>query len=186
MPDAGDYFNKFDLILLLDGGNYHRFTSKPEKLKEFPVKKICIDHHSSPADEFDLTLIAPQVPSTTEIIYLSFFKTSPIDKPLAEIFLLGILGDTGNFSFLKPSQTETFLTAKRLIEEGEIEIATLQSRYRTLEPKILTALGELIKNTNYQQIKSWPDFQASFLSRSLQHLNQLKTRCFSILKELRN
>ena len=173
VPDAGDYFNKFDLLLLLDGGNYHRFTPKPDKLKEFQGKTICVDHHGSPADEFSLTLVAPGIPSTAEIIYLVFCKNAPVDKPLAEIFLLGILGDTGNFSYLKPDQTETFLTAKRLVEEGAVEIVSLQARYRTLEPKTLASLGELIKNTTYHKINSWPDFQTSFLNRESVHKNNL-------------
>ncbi|MDP2650621.1 MAG: DHH family phosphoesterase [bacterium] len=176
VQDLSDYLDKFDLLVLLDGSNYHRFTPKPEKIKEFQGKTICIDHHSSPADEFDLALIAPHIPSTAEIIYLLFSKNTPIDKPLAEIFLLGILGDTGNFSYLKPDQGETFITAKRLVEEGNIEIASLQSRYRTLEPKILTALGELIENTSYHKLKDWPDFQTGFLSRSFADKNNLTDR----------
>ncbi len=173
VSDAGNYFDKFDLLLLLDGSNYHRFTSKPDKVKDFQGKTICIDHHSSPADEFDLALIVPDIPSTAEIVYRTFAKNIPMDKPLAEIFLLGILGDTGNFSFLKPSQTQTFLIAKRLVEEGGIEIAELQSRYRTLEPRILITLGELIKNTNYHQISDWPDFQTSFIDRDFANQNNL-------------
>ena len=176
VQDLSDYLDKFDLLVLLDGSNYHRFTPKPEKIKEFWGKTICIDHHSSPADEFDLALIAPHIPSTAEILYLAFYKDTPLDKPLAEIFLLGILGDTGNFSYLRPDQGETFITAKRLVEEGNIEIAALQSRYRTLEPKILTALGELIENTSYHKLKDWPDFQTSFLSRDSADKNSLTDR----------
>lgn len=190
VPDLSDHLDKFDLLILLDGSNYHRFTPKPERIKEFRGKTICIDHHSSPPDEFNLALIAQQIPSTAEVIYLGFYSPSgrvsnpseslaeegaglPIDRPLAEIFLLGILGDTGNFSYLRPDQTDTFLTAKRLVEEGAIEIVSLQSRYRALEPKILTALGELIKNTEYHKVKNWPDFQTSFLGRDFASENNL-------------
>lgn len=173
VPDLSDHLDKFDLLILLDGSNYHRFTPEPERIKEFRGKTICIDHHSSPPDEFNLALIARHIPSTAEVIYLGFYKSVSIDKPLAEIFLLGILGDTGNFSYLRPDQTDTFLTAKRLVEEGAIEIVSLQSRYRALEPKILTALGELIKNTEYHNVKNWPDFQTSFLSRNFANENNL-------------
>lgn len=174
--DPAEHIAKVELILLLDGGNYHRFTSKPEELQKSSAKKICIDHHSSPPDKFDLALIAPQIPSTAEIIYLTFYKTSAIDKPLAEIFLLGILGDTGNFSYLKPDQTQTLISAKRLVEEGNIEIASLQARYRTLEPEILTTLGELIKNTGYHKIGDWPPFETAFLERSFAKENNLTER----------
>jgi len=101
VSDLSDHLSRFDLLILLDGSNYHRFTPKLERIEKFQGKTICIDHHSSPADEFDLALVAPHIPSTAEIIYLLFSKNSPIDKSLAEIFLLGNLTDT-NFSDCYP------------------------------------------------------------------------------------
>ena len=84
---------------------------------------------------------------------------------MAEIYLLGILGDTGNFAYLKPHQSKTLLIAKRLIEIGKIEIQEFQSRYRTLSDRVFTLIQELIKNTRYHQINNWPNFQTSYLDR---------------------
>lgn len=163
--DIADCLDDFDLIICLDGSQHHRFTGQPEKLKNFQGKKICIDHHSSPVDEFDLSIIAPRISSTTEIIYLTFYKDRDIDKSLAEIFLVGILGDTSNFTYLRSDQTETLMTAKKLIEAGQIEIAELQSRYRTILPRLLILIQEFLENTQFHQVKNWPDFQASFITR---------------------
>ena len=91
VKDLAEYLDSFDLLILLDGSQYYRFTEIPEKIEKFNGKTICIDHHSSPIDKFDLSLVAPQISSCSEIIYLAFCKDSKVDKPLAEIFLLGIL-----------------------------------------------------------------------------------------------
>ncbi len=165
VKDIADYLNDCDLLVCLDGSQYHRFTSNPDALKTFQGKKICIDHHSSPVDEFDLSAIIPQISSTTEIIYLALSNHRDIDKPLAEIFLVGILGDTGNFTHLRPDQTETLTTAKKLIETGQIEIAALQARYRTIPPRLLIVIQEFLRNTQFYQVTSWPDFQTSFITR---------------------
>lgn len=173
VKDIADYLNDCDLLVCLDGSQYHRFTSNPDALKTFQGKKICIDHHSSPVDEFDLSAIIPQISSTTEIIYLALSNHRDIDKPLAEIFLVGILGDTGNFTYLRPDQTGTLMTAKKLIETGQIEIAALQSRYRTIPPRLLILIRKFLENTQFHRVKngldklavSWPDFQTSFITR---------------------
>ncbi len=172
VDELTDYLDIFDLLICLDGSQYHRFTAQPEKLKNFPGKKVCIDHHSSPIDEFDLMLIAPQISSTAEIIYLTLGQDKEIDKPLAEVFLLGILGDTGNFTYLRPEQAEALVTAKKLVEAGQIEIADLQSRYRTISPRTLILIQELLKNTQFHQVVGWPDFQTSFINREFVEVNR--------------
>lgn len=173
VKDIADHLDDFDLLVCLDGSQYHRFTARPEALKTFQGKKICIDHHSSPVDEFDLSIIAPRASSTAEIIYLTIGNDEDIDKELAEIFLVGILGDTGNFTYLRPDQTGTLMTAKKLIETGQIEIAALQSRYRTIPPRLLILIRKFLENTQFHRVKngldklavSWPDFQTSFITR---------------------
>ena len=165
VQDISDHFKDIDLLLVLDCSQYNRFTQFPEKLSSFNGKTICIDHHSSPQDKFDLTLIAPRASSTAELLYLTFYKDKKVEKLLAEILMLGILGDTGNFSYLRKHNLSTLETAKNLLEQGEIEIDEFQSRYRTIPVKILEIIGELIKNTKYYSIEGWPDFSTAFISR---------------------
>jgi len=153
-----------DLLIFLDGSQYSRFSKYPEKLQKVPTT-ICIDHHSSPIDEFTLTLVLPAYPSCTEIIYLVLCQDYPVSKELAEIFLMGILGDTGNFTYIKPHQTETLATTKKLLEISEIEIQEFQSRYRTISQKTFLVIQELIKNTRYSCGGDWPDFQYSYIDR---------------------
>lgn len=166
VPDVSEVVDKIDLLILLDASQYNRVSYNPRKLKENIAKTICIDHHNSPVDNFDISLVVPSLPANTELIYKEFFNTDKkINKDLAKIFLLGILGDTGNFAYLKPSQTDTLLVAKKLLDICNMEIQELQSGYRILSKRTFTLIQELVKNTQYHQIKNWPLFQTSFLNR---------------------
>lgn len=165
VPDLAEEIIDTNLLIMLDGSQFSRFSKQPEKLKTIP-KTICIDHHSSPADEFTLSLVAPFYPSCSEIIYLTLCGDFEVSKELAEIFMLGILGDTGNFTYLKPHQTETLTTAKKLLDISKIEIQEFQSQYRTISKRVFDVIQELMKNTNYKSVEGWPNFQYSFVERS--------------------
>lgn len=165
VEDLADHLEGVDTLIMLDGGGFGRFTARPEAMDSFTGKTICIDHHHNPTSRFDLSLICPSVYSTSEILYLQFFKELQISKQLAEILLLGILGDTGNFAYLDSSQTETFVTAKHLVEISGVRIQELQSHYRLLSPRVFTGVQELVKNTEFRQVVGWPDLQTSRVER---------------------
>jgi len=160
-----DHIGEYDLLILLDGSEYHRFVNKPEKLADFPGKTICLDHHSTSPDKFDLSLIVAQIPSCVEIIYHCFFSGEKIDKALAEIFMLGILGDTNNFAYVKPTQGETYTVARLMAEAGGIEIQEFQARYNQFSRRVFAVIQEMVKNTRFHRLKGWPDFQTSFVDR---------------------
>lgn len=165
VPDLAEEINGVSLLIMLDGSQFSRFLIQAEKLKVVP-NTICIDHHSSPIDDFTLSLVAPTFPSCSEIIYLALCSDFEVSKGLAEIFMLGILGDTGNFTYLKPHQTDTLAIAKKLLEISKIEIQEFQSRYRTISKRVFDVIQELTKNTNYSSANGWPNFQYAFVDRS--------------------
>jgi len=169
LSDIVKVVEKGSLLVVCDGSQFSRFTYEPEKLKTLPNKTICIDHHSSPIDNFDLSLIDSSASSCVELIYLSFHKEAKIDKNLAEIYLLGILGDTGNFAYLKPHQTNTLSIAKKLLDIGKTEIQEFQSRYRSISVRVFALFQEFVKNTRYHKAKAWPDYQTSFVSRAFKN-----------------
>jgi phosphoesterase RecJ-like protein len=165
VDDIADHLNNTDLLIMLDGGNFSRFSKKPEILKSVS-KTIAIDHHTSIPDEFTLSLVAPQYPACAEVIYRSLFTGFSIDKPLAEIFLLGILGDTGNFNYIKPHQSDTLAVTQKLLEISQVEMQEFQSRYQLISLRVFSIVQEFIKNTQYQSVGGWPDFQYSFITRN--------------------
>jgi len=172
VSDISNTLGNTDLLIMLDGNKYSRFSQNSELLKKIK-KTICIDHHASQSDEFSLSLIAHQYSSCSEIIYRSFFVDYLIDKSLAEIFLLGILGDTGNFTYIKADQSDVLLIVKKLIDIGQIEIQEFLAKYQSISKRVYEVLKELIKNTKYESIIGWPDFQYSFIERKFMNRNKI-------------
>lgn len=164
-PDISAVLGETDLLIGLDGGQFSRFSGEPEKLKQI-ANTICIDHHSSPIDDFTLSLVVPTLSSCAQLVYIALCPQRQVSPELAEIFLLGILGDTGNFAYLKLNQTETLIIAKQLIDISQIEIQEFLSRYRGIPLRVFEITKELMKNTRFLTAPNWPDFQYSFLDKS--------------------
>ncbi len=172
--DIADLIIGADLIIYLDGGQRHRFSHEPEKMAKLAAKTICLDHHRSPPDGFDLAIIVPEEPATCSLLYQIFIADFKLDKNLAEALLLGILGDTGNFAFLKPHQTEILLLAKNLIDVAQVEIAEFQTRYRGTSLRVFRLIQELVRNTAFHETTNlladradWPNWQSTYLPRSI-------------------
>ena len=163
VDDVANHLNSYDLLIMLDGAEYHRFSRIPEKLQQIKTS-VVIDHHSSPPDNFTISYIDTNSSSNAENIYSIFYDTELPSKKVAEIFLLGILADTGTFRFLKPTQTKTFTVAKNLVEIIGISIDEFLSRYNQISTRAFMLLQEYIKNTVFDEIDGWPKFQYTFAS----------------------
>jgi nanoRNase/pAp phosphatase (c-di-AMP/oligoRNAs hydrolase) len=157
-----------DLVIFVDGSQIGRFTRNPEIFEsKFKGKTICIDHHESPSNNFNLALVDPTQPSCASTIYEVFNAGQIIDKPLAEIFLLGILGDTGNFSYLAPKDSRIFGIAQKLLEVSGVQIQEFQNRYRGISQNAIALIKELVQNTEYHQTEGWPSWQSAYIPRSI-------------------
>lgn len=165
VSDISDIFNNYDLIICLDGGQYYRFTKNPEILQASKAQKISIDHHQTPQDKFDLALQIPQASSTSELVYTLFKEKEILDKNFAELILLGILGDTGTFNYIKPNQSGILLVVKKLLDISKIEIQDFKAKYSLYEKNDFEINKELLKNSKFCHVDGWPDFQVAYLTR---------------------
>lgn len=165
VPDLADCLEDCNLLIMLDGSQYERFSRKPDLLKQFSGKTICVDHHSSPIDQFDLKLVLPLTSSTSEIIYKYFYENCDLPDNVAETILLGILGDTGNFVFLKPHQSYVFEIAKQLQDVLKIDIQDFEAKYNLSSQRVFELVKILVQKTKFGNIKSWPKFMYTYLSR---------------------
>lgn len=165
VQDLANSLDNMDLLIVADGGGFGRFSKEPEKLKSLAKLTICIDHHSSPPDTFTLSTIDPSVTSTAELIYRIFHEDIEITQPIAESLLLGILGDTGYFGYVKLSQIEIFDICKKLIQIANKELQTFRSGYDTISPKVYEILQKIISNSKFMEISGWPKFLYSYFER---------------------
>lgn len=163
VDDVANLVSEVDLLIMLDGGEYHRFSKMPEQLQT-AKKTIAIDHHASAPGTFSASLIDTNMTSTSELLYRLFASDMNISKEIAETFLLGMLGDTGNFAFVKPAQGEIFTIAQKLLQTADTSIEILQSRYRAMSQREFALIQLFMKNTSYTEIPNWPAVQYSFIT----------------------
>lgn len=164
--DITESIHKYDLIIVLDGSQYSRFTNFPEKLESYLEKIICIDHHASPVDTFALQFIDPKKTSVAEILFDIFLEPlESIPTRLAEVNLLGILGDTGTFRFVRPDQVSVFDAVKRLQADGNIDIQRLKAQYERYSEKTFALVKLFVNNASIKSVNGWPKFMTSYIKR---------------------
>ena len=170
VEDLADHIENTDTLIMLDVSKYSRVAKNSDAIKNIPVR-ICIDHHGSTPDDFTCGLIVPEYSSNSELVYTALEGEKCLDKNLAEIVLLGILGDTGNLTHIDAGQTQVFSIVKKLVEVGDIRIDSFLSRYRTIPKNIVPLLQEFVRNMTYVDIKNWPSVQYSFVDREFMEKN---------------
>ncbi len=91
-------FSTFDLIVLLDAGEWYRMGEISEKLDYSSWNKTCIDHHPPMNDFEGLRYVDESASSTTLLIYrLLKHLEIELTPDLAEPIYLGMMTDTQNF-----------------------------------------------------------------------------------------
>ncbi len=162
VPSLGTFLGGVDLLIVADVSSYVRISKQPDILQQIPTRAV-IDHHSSTPDVFTLSLIDKSYSSNAELIYHIFHDVVPLNKPLAESVLLGILGDTGNLSYISPKQSNVFMLVKTLVETVDMSIDSFRARYGGIPKQIIPLLQELVQNTQYISCNGWPDMQYSYI-----------------------
>lgn len=166
VADIAQEINDYDLLICLDGNRYGRFTRQGEVLAESRARKVCIDHHATQADQFDLSLIDVEATSTTEIIYNLFSKDTIIPAPLAELYLLGILGDTDGLRFISRKNDYLLPLVKDLMRAALVgNLAEFSIRYKIYSRAVFTCIQEFMKNATFRRVDGWPEMSFSYVSR---------------------
>jgi phosphoesterase RecJ-like protein len=173
VSDLSSHLEGVDLLVMVDGSQYSRFSRNPEIISSHNCKKVCFDHHSSPIDKFDLIYLDKQATSASEIIMDVLYTSKTISKVVAEVLLLGILGDTGTFNYLKPNQLNTLDNVKTLLEISKVEIQEFKARYSKISQSTFILIQEYIKNTKFIDLPNNMGYQYSFITDKFIKENKL-------------
>jgi bifunctional oligoribonuclease and PAP phosphatase NrnA len=113
------YFEANRLIFCLDFNHSSRVNQLSELLANSPSRKILIDHHEEPSDEFQLNFSYPGRSSTCELIYELIMKydKGKLDLDISTCLYTGLITDTGGFQF-SSTHSSTHQMAAHLIEIG--------------------------------------------------------------------
>lgn len=109
-----------ETIFCMDFNSLGRVKLFSKELAEAPGVKILIDHHLQPSDEFDFTFSEINVSSTSELLFKLINHCGYgdlVDLPAAECIFVGIMTDTGSYSY-SCEKPDTFHITAELIRLG--------------------------------------------------------------------
>jgi len=108
----------FDLLLVVDTGTWSQLPGLKERVANWNVPKLVVDHHLTQEDWADFKLVITQAAAAGEIAaeLLDQWQVK-IDEPIATALFLAIASDTGWFQFSN-TRPYTLRLAARLIEAG--------------------------------------------------------------------
>jgi len=109
-----------DIIFCVDFNAPKRVKELSEPLKKSKATKILIDHHIESKKFCDFVITDTNVSSAAELAYsfiINLNKKYLINKAIAECLYVGIMTDTGSFSYSLYNE-KTFLIAAELIKYG--------------------------------------------------------------------
>jgi phosphoesterase RecJ-like protein len=156
-----DLLASADLIFCMDYNGLGRVKLFTDQLRDAKATRVLIDHHVQPENEFDLIFSEIGVSSTSELLYQIIDKAgliSGITKEMAECFFVGIMTDTGSFSFAC-NRPETFAIAANLIRTGMDVERVHRMVYDTYSESRMRLLGHCLA-TN---MKVLPEFATAYI-----------------------
>ncbi|MFR9650066.1 MAG: DHH family phosphoesterase [Rikenellaceae bacterium] len=110
-----------DIIFALDFNTPTRLEDLGEEvIQGSSAKTVLIDHHLSPDESFDVILSYPEESSTCFVLFsvlVALYGVEVIDTTAAELLYVGMMTDTGNFSFAKLSPA-LYRAVASLAEKG--------------------------------------------------------------------
>ncbi len=111
-----------DVIFFLDFNNISRLEGLSEAVAaNTKAKKILIDHHLDPPEGyFDVSFSYPEASSTSFVVFRLISEmvgAEAIDRDMATVLYVGMMTDTGNFSYSNLTP-ELFRAVAVLVERG--------------------------------------------------------------------
>jgi bifunctional oligoribonuclease and PAP phosphatase NrnA len=171
-PDkAKGIISSADLIFCLDYNALNRTGAMEKAIRSADGKKILIDHHLDPVlPDFDFYLSVTQTSSTSELVYRFIEGCSwldLIDREVATGLFVGIMTDTGSFSF-SCSNPSTFLVTASLIRTGINTENIHRQVYDTFSENRLRLLGFCLS----EKLTLLPEFFTAYIALSKAELDR--------------
>lgn len=127
---AVDALQQAELIFCLDFNALGRLEALSDAINtNTSARRILIDHHLSPDEHFDLVFSYPEMSSTSFLVYSiieAMLGTQAITRNMAEVLYVGMMTDTGNFSY--SALTPELFRALAVLAETGIEIPQIHNK----------------------------------------------------------
>jgi phosphoesterase RecJ-like protein len=159
-----------EIIIAADYNNFGRLNEAGEKVLETKALKILIDHHLNPAPHFDLKISISKVSSTSELIFdfiVAMGDKQLLDKQMAECLYVGIVTDTGSFSY-SCNYVKTYLAIAELYRLGIDGEHIHRLVYDTYSESRLRLLGLSVSDN----LTVLPEYHTAFITLPKEDLDR--------------
>jgi len=165
---ANSFIDTAELIFTLDFNSLNRTGSMEPNLVAAKGIKIMIDHHQQPKDYAKYVYSDISMCSTSEMVY-HFIEmlddVKAIKKDIATSLYVGIMTDTGSFSFNSTTST-THRVVADLIDKGANNAQIHSNVYDTNTFSRTQLLGCALNN-----LKVIPEYKTAYISLTQDELN---------------
>jgi len=159
-----------DVIFCLDFNELRRVGKLAPFLEAADARKVLIDHHPDAADFCRLILSCPEMSSASEMIFrlLCAIKSfSDINKDAAECIYVGMMTDTGAFTF-GSNNPELYYIITELVKKGIDKDLIYRNVYQVYAESRLRLMGY----TFHEKLKLYPAQKTALITLTLKELNR--------------
>lgn len=172
-PAAGQHILMHaDLIFSLDYNISKRVGDMGSFLDQSPAKKILIDHHLLPGENFDIIISHPEISSTSEVLFRLFLQAGKYDeltKGEAECIYCGMMTDTGSFTY-NSSDPEIFEIISLLLRKDINKDAIYSLVFDNYSEERFRLLGFTLS----QRMEVYPELHSALLYLSKEDQAQFR------------
>ncbi|MDR1236454.1 MAG: bifunctional oligoribonuclease/PAP phosphatase NrnA [Holosporaceae bacterium] len=166
--------NVADLIFCLDFNILKRIDQLGPLVEQSPAKKIMIDHHPDPDGFCDVVISHPEISSTSELIFRFICRMGMfdyIDKSCAECIFLGMMTDTGAFTY-NSNSPQIYYIISELIEKGIDKDAIYDKVYNDYSECRIRLQGYIL----YEKMKLFKEYRTSLITLSREEQKKFQWR----------
>ena len=159
-----------DLVILLDLNSLKRINGVKPLVEQSKAPKLLIDHHLDPEQFTDVIVSYPEISSTSELIYALIVQMGwgdRIDKACAEAIYVGMMTDTGNFSYTS-QQPEIYAIISELLKIGINKDDIYRRVYTNYSEKRMRLMGYCLLN----KMKIYPKQHTAVISLTKEELER--------------
>jgi len=172
-PEAAKHIlSGADLIFSLDYNISKRAGDMGTAIDASPARKILIDHHLAPGDNFDIILSHPEISSTSELIFRLLFQAGKYDELTqaeAECIYCGMMTDTGGFTF-NSSEPEIFEIISLLLRKNVDKDAIYSHVFHNYSADRFRLLGFTLS----QRMEIYPELHSALIHLSREDQAQFR------------
>ena len=157
-----------DAFFCLDFNTLSRIGESGEAVSSSKAKRVLIDHHLQPSDEFDVVISKPEACSTSELVFRVVAALSGCDSlsnSMAQCIYTGMMTDTGSFAYAS-ARKDIYLIIAELLSKG-IDKDLI---YRKVFYNSSFSRMKLFGYVMYKKLKYYSKYNAALITLSHEEL----------------